>query len=180
MDLKRPGNTLIVTSPHSQTGMRNHYRLGSSRFASIFGIPQGASAAVPHVDLELGPRIARHVARLVREGLVESIHDVSDGGLACAVAEMLIAGSTPARPIGASIADAAPDLSRLFGEAPSTYVLEVRPENIERVTRDPTTGHDLPGWTAIGHTTDTGTLEVAGETIGVYELTMAWRGTLDW
>ncbi|MEM7623621.1 MAG: AIR synthase-related protein, partial [Planctomycetota bacterium] len=42
-----------------------------------------------------GPRTASGVASLVREGLVRSLHDVSDGGVLCAIAEMLIAGSSP-------------------------------------------------------------------------------------
>jgi len=173
MDVKSPGHELIVATPGGLVGTRNLARLGGSRYASRFGVPRDSSAGVARVDLERGPRMARRGARLVKEGLVESVHDVSDGGVGCAIAEMLIAGSTHDRPIGAEI-----DVPwSLFAEMPSTYVLEVRPEHADRVMRD--AGED--GWTRIGRTTDTGTLEIHDDgTIGVDELAMAWRGTLDW
>jgi phosphoribosylformylglycinamidine synthase len=176
MDAKRPGNTLILVSPTGRTASRNAHRLGGSRFASRFGIPADASAAVPRVDLDQGPRVAALIAGLIRDRLIESVHDVSDGGVACAIAEMLIAGSTHQRPIGAAIHDLAPTIPHLFGEAPSTYLLEARPEHVDAITRTSAANASV-----IGHTTDTGTLELAHQTtVGVDELTMAWRTTLDW
>ena len=80
------------------------------------------------------PAAARRVATLIAEGLVESAHDVSDGGVACAAAEMLIAGSSREHPIGAHLRPLGHDLGVLFAESPGTYLLEVRPENVDRVT----------------------------------------------
>lgn len=175
MDLKSPGNALVVIGPGGDDGVVNQHRLGGGRYAARFGIPSNMSARVPRVDVERGPGVARHVAKLISDGLVESVHDVSDGGLICAVSEMLIAGSTPANLLGATISGRG-HLGWLFAEAPSTFVLEMTPGNVDRLPDG--LEHDV-----IGSVTDSGTLEIyadTSDTVGVDELTMAWRGTLDW
>ena len=178
MDLKSPGNLLVYVQPRGEEGFANEYRMGGSRFAHRFGVPPGSSGNVPRVDLDEGPRVARHVARLMREGLVESAHDVSDGGLACALAEMLIAGSSPTRRLGIDVRARLGRLNHLFAEAPCTYVLEVKPANLLSVAGDEV------NLVKLGVVNDSGTLEIrSGDeayTVGVDELTMAWRGTLDW
>ena len=175
MDVKGPGHALVLVRGAGAEAARNAARLGGSRFASRFGVLGGASAAPARVDLASMPAAARRVAALIAAGLVESAHDVSDGGVACAVAEMLIAGSTRERPIGAHIRPMGRDLTALFAETPGSYVLEVRPEHVDRVL-----GGDGVDAMVIGETTASGTFEFDHETVGVDELTMAWRGTLDW
>ena len=64
------------------------------------------------------------VRRLIHEGLVVSSHDVSDGGLIVAIAEMALAGG-----VGAYLTafdGAGPRV--LFGEDQGRYVLAVRPD----------------------------------------------------
>ncbi|HMK97903.1 MAG TPA: AIR synthase-related protein, partial [Acidimicrobiales bacterium] len=56
---------------------------------------------------------------LVNERLVEGIHDVSDGGLAVAVAEMAVKGGTGCR------VSCVGRLVDLFGEGPSRVLLSV-------------------------------------------------------
>jgi phosphoribosylformylglycinamidine synthase len=141
----------------------------------MFGVMESASAAPARVDPGAMPAAARRVASLIADGLVLSAHDVSDGGVACAVAEMLIGGSTHERPIGAQIRPLGHDVRALFSEGPGSYVLEVRREDVEAVT-----GSAGARAAVIGETTGTGTLEFDHETVGVDELAMAWRGTLDW
>jgi phosphoribosylformylglycinamidine synthase len=69
--------------------------LGGSEWAAVVhgldgGMPPTADLDVARVTHEL-------VAELVRERVVTGVHDVSDGGLAVAVAEMAINGATGAR-----------------------------------------------------------------------------------
>jgi len=86
---------------------------------------QEDETAPPAVDLSLERRHGDFVRELIGRGLVSAAHDLSDGGLALAVAEMVIKSGC-----GASIrlaADRRPDV-QLFGEDQARYVLAVRQE----------------------------------------------------
>ena len=75
------------------------------------------------------PARYRRIHALIREGLVESAHDLSEGGLAVTLAEMAIGGRLG---IEATLDD--PDeCSALFSESLGRLVLEVRAENIPRI-----------------------------------------------
>ncbi len=53
--------------------------------------------APPPVDLDLERRAGDFVREQIADGVVRACHDVSDGGLLVAVAEMAIAGGVGAR-----------------------------------------------------------------------------------
>jgi phosphoribosylformylglycinamidine synthase len=80
------------------------------------------------VDLERARDTLRAVHAAVREGVVQSVHDLSEGGLAVALTEMALAGN-----LGASVSvDKVPVLERgldpgtlLFSESPSRFLVEV-------------------------------------------------------
>lgn len=176
MDAKSPGNVLILVGPAGETG------LGGSRYQQLFGLPAGANAGVPRTNLAQGPRIAAAVAGLIRSGKVASAHDVSDGGTLVAVAEMLIAGSSPRQPIGASL-----DLAAAFGkgprallaefaETPSSYLLEVAPANIAVVGE---LLGEIP-YRTLGALDGSGTLTCGDTTWPVEALAAAWLQPLDW
>ncbi|MCW5757672.1 MAG: hypothetical protein KIT54_10590 [Phycisphaeraceae bacterium] len=122
--------------------------------------------------LENGPKTAAGVARAIGDGLVRSAHDVSDGGVLVALAEMLIAGSTPSAPIGAVVGGLAVDP---FEELPTRYLLEVRVSEVDRVRA-------LVGvpCSVIATLDDSGVLRVGDGTLDVEDLARAWRGPLDW
>jgi phosphoribosylformylglycinamidine synthase len=82
MDLKRPGNFLY------QVGATKA-ELGGSHFALIHGLTGGQ---VPHVDAELARQTFLAVHNAITAGLVSACHDLSEGGLAVAAAEMALAG----------------------------------------------------------------------------------------
>jgi phosphoribosylformylglycinamidine synthase len=74
----------------------------------------GAMAdALPELDLERQARALAVIREAVRSGLVSSAHDVSEGGLAVALAECCIAGR-----VGARV-----ELPDLFGEGPGGVVV---------------------------------------------------------
>jgi phosphoribosylformylglycinamidine synthase len=165
MDAKRPGSTILLVGPACEN-------LAGSHYARVFGGGDAGPAAC--VDLEMGPRTARVVAGAIRAGLVDSAHDVSDGGLLVALAEMLIAGSTPEQPIGFA-GSAALNAAMAFCEGPSRYLLEVSdPAVARRFAND--------GCVVLGRLTDTGRLvwDRVGVDESVEDLAAAWRGTLDW
>ena len=71
------------------------------------------------------PQVMRDVAKAIREGHVRACHDLSEGGLAVAAAEMCIGGG-----FGIRIdPDVAP--RDIFNESPSRFLLEVDNENGE-------------------------------------------------
>lgn len=119
MDLKAPGNLLYMLGITKD-------ELGGSRFLALYG-ELGEKA--PGLDLELAPRVAATVSRLAGLGLVRSCHDLSDGGLAVAAAEMAIAGGLGMElELGRLMCDGAyPDVVRLFSESNARYLVEVEP-----------------------------------------------------
>jgi phosphoribosylformylglycinamidine synthase len=95
-------------------------------------------SSVPKVDLEQAPRLMRALHGAMRDGLVRACHDLSEGGLAVAAAEMVLAGG-----LGLEL-DLAPNsalgtqhsaLVALFSESPSRFLVEVRPDDIEAFER---------------------------------------------
>jgi phosphoribosylformylglycinamidine synthase II len=122
MDLKEPGNILLVL------GMTRP-ELGGSLWSEMHNRPGGR---VPRVEPETGLRIFTALHAAIRRGLVRSCHDLSEGGLAVALAEMAFAGGLGAR-LSLSLVphehDAATDFVLLFSESPTRFVLETRPEN---------------------------------------------------
>jgi phosphoribosylformylglycinamidine synthase subunit PurL len=84
----------------------------------------------PEVDLEAERRLVDLLVRLAGEGMLSSAHDVSDGGLAVALAECAMAGG-----LGADVRlDAALRLSALlFGETTGRVVLSFRPQDEGRI-----------------------------------------------
>lgn len=88
------------------------------------------------LNLETEKALQHCVLRLIREGLVRSAHDCSDGGVAVALAECCVTNSL--QPLGAVVKLAAGPLrfdSLLFGESQSRVVLSVSPAHCEAVLR---------------------------------------------
>jgi phosphoribosylformylglycinamidine synthase len=199
MDAKKPGNMLVLigTTPPQMAG---------SLYSALAARQEAAFASIPTVDLKVGPATARAVAQCIADGLVASAHDCSEGGMLVAVVEMLIATTGATAGGGAVAAD--PPLARLlakgsvlpplgaemtisddlleldqiaFSEAPSRYILEVRPDDLAKVR---TILRDFGGiqLTVLGRLTDSARLRWgAGEVdVRVDELAEAWRRPLDW
>jgi len=118
MDLKEPGNLLLLLGV-------TRLELGGSLWAQVH---QQAGGRVPRVDPGVGRACFRGLHEAIRRGLVRSCHDLSEGGLAVALAEMAIAGGLGARVTLADVPradDAVDDFVLLFSESPSRFVLEV-------------------------------------------------------
>ncbi|MEM3745293.1 MAG: phosphoribosylformylglycinamidine synthase subunit PurL [Candidatus Bathyarchaeia archaeon] len=82
MDLKEPGNLLyIVGCTYAELGGSEYYRL-----MGFLG------KTVPKVRLREARRSMRAISRAISGGYVRACHDLSEGGLAVAAAEMAFAG----------------------------------------------------------------------------------------
>ncbi len=106
--------------------------LGASLYArEIAGSEAGAP---PPVDLAAERRNGDFVRGLIEAGRVSACHDVSDGGLLVAVAEMALAGG-----VGATLAAPAgdpPPHAWAFGEDQARYVVAVSADEAEAVLAD--------------------------------------------
>lgn len=128
MDLKEPGNALLLV------GVTDN-ELGGSVWAEVNGV--AADDSPPTVELELGRATFRAVHEAIGAGLIRSCHDLSEGGLAAGLAEMVIAGGLG---IAATLRDGPwttervdSDLVDLFSESPSRFLIEVRPGDVAAV-----------------------------------------------
>ena len=120
------------------------YSLGGSRFLKVcHGRKEGP---LPHLDLAHEIKIQNAVRDLIREGLVKSAHDCSEGGLAVALAECcfnptgLCGVDVDFDGVEAAVSAAGNERARtrattaqiLFNESQSRIVISVATENLER------------------------------------------------
>jgi phosphoribosylformylglycinamidine synthase II len=125
MDAKEAGNAIYLIG-------QTRDELGGSHFAKVNGLEGGD---VPQVDLEFAPKIFGALHQAISRGFVRSCHDLSEGGLAVAAAEMAFAGG-----LGMDL-----DLSKLreasaldgpamllFSESNTRFLVEVPPGDCSR------------------------------------------------
>jgi phosphoribosylformylglycinamidine synthase subunit PurL len=89
-----------------------------------------AEGAPPPVDLAAERRNGDFVRELVLAGTARSAHDLSDGGLAVALAEMCLAGGVGARIVRAL---EGPAMAALFGEDQARYLIAVSPADLDAI-----------------------------------------------
>ena len=134
MDLKEPSNRLFLVGWTKD-------ELGGSHFGLVSGASGGS---VPQVDAALARRTLVVCTRQSSAGLVRACHDLSEGGLAVALAEMAFAGGCGAqvllgcvpRQIEAAGADRV-DAILLFSESATRLVCEVPADSAAQVPRMP-------------------------------------------
>ncbi len=91
------------------------------------------SGRPPRLDLGRARAAGGAVRRMIGERLLRSAHDLSDGGLAIALAECCLTGGEPVGLVARiDPAGLRPD-HLLFGEAPARYVLSLAEESLARV-----------------------------------------------
>ena len=106
--------------------------LGGSEYLKVLHHREQGSP--PYLSLDTEKNLHDFILKVIHEGLVQSAHDCSDGGLAVALAECCV--SAPGAKRGAVVKLALDSLRRdalLFGESQSRVVLSVRPDQAESV-----------------------------------------------
>ncbi|HEX9197826.1 MAG TPA: phosphoribosylformylglycinamidine synthase subunit PurL [Candidatus Bathyarchaeia archaeon] len=123
--LSREGDDLIVV------GNTSDEMGGSEYYEHIHKLTGGA---VPRVNLKKEKTLLRALLRTLRRGGVESLHDISKGGLAVALAEMSVQAH---KGVTVDIDTVPNKTSRmdnlLFSESRSRFVLETKPKNSARI-----------------------------------------------
>ena len=174
MDLKTPGNPVYLLGVTMD-------ELGGSQYYRLRG---AIGNRVPKVDARTSKRTMKALARATAKRLVRSAHDLSEGGLAVAAAEMAFAGglglTVDLKKVPADGIDRADVL--LFSESNSRFLVEVekgREAAFETLMKNVT-------FARVGKVTDTGRLVVKGRKRGtvidedVNELKAAWKAPLAW
>jgi phosphoribosylformylglycinamidine synthase len=154
MDLKRPGHRLYLVG-------ETRDELGGSHLSLVRGL---AGGRVPQVDPERARATFEALHRAICGRLVRACHDLSEGGLAAAAAEMAFAGNLGATvwldrvPCGGVLPSAAGHLQlvRLFAESNTRFLCEVPADCAQRFQETLAT---IPH-ACVGHVTDDGRLRV--------------------
>ncbi|HZG58550.1 phosphoribosylformylglycinamidine synthase subunit PurL [Paenibacillus sp.] len=101
--------------------------LGGSEFQLVVhGVTEGRP---PQIDLEVEKRLQKAVLSAIQGGLVSSAHDLSEGGLAVALAESCISGGIGAN-VDWTVAGLRNDVA-LFSESQSRLLLSCRPDQAD-------------------------------------------------
>jgi len=153
------GDTVFLLTP---IGWVHKNDLGGSEYlAWCLGQTTGDA---PHLNLYEERYIQRALLGLIRDGLVRSAHDVSDGGLAVCLAEKVLFG---AEGLGMDVSLTPHEHLRtdalLFGEAQSRVVFTSPLSNAEMAAR--LEGHGVKV-TALGHVTRQNGLKIALDGLG--------------
>jgi phosphoribosylformylglycinamidine synthase len=118
MDVKNPGDVVYVL------GVTKH-EMGGSEYLGLRG---QLGATVPTVDFAAALQLYRALSAAMRQGLVASCHDCSDGGLAVALAESAFAGGY-GMTVDISGLGVANPVVALFSESQSRFVVTVPADN---------------------------------------------------
>lgn len=149
---------------------------GSEYLARIHGLEKGE---VPAINFGLEKRLQSAVLEGIEKGLLQSAHDLSEGGLAVALAECCIEGG-----LGAKISLESPlrkDIL-LFSESQSRFLVSIKKEKLQDF-KDILEAVTAP-YEVLGEVTGE-RLQVKVNTscildMEVKEMEEAWRGALKW
>ncbi|PIS04878.1 MAG: phosphoribosylformylglycinamidine synthase subunit PurL [Candidatus Buchananbacteria bacterium CG10_big_fil_rev_8_21_14_0_10_42_9] len=167
--LKQAGNWLfIVGETKAELGGSVYYDLHTE-----------LGASVPHVDIQQARVIFEKMHSAITQDIIQSAHDLSEGGLAVALAEMCFGGNK-----GAAVTiDNISELDRadkiLFSESNTRFVIEVAPKNEDKLTA---LFKDLPLF-KLGQVNDSKSLTISfgGKEVinsGIDEMKKAYQATM--
>ena len=164
-DIKKAGSRLYLVGALNAN-------MGGSTYLEINGL---VGDAVPQVDLAILPKVLKRLHRAIKSGAVLACHDVSEGGVISAVAEMAFGGDCGVQ-LKLESQMTRPDLF-LFNETAGTFVVEVANAAMARWVFK-----DLP-YLALGKTTQAPYLQVNLGThrlfkASIAELKQAWQAPL--
>ncbi|AMO87071.1 Phosphoribosylformylglycinamidine synthase 2 [Solibacillus isronensis B3W22] len=133
----------------------------------------GISGKAPSIDLTVEAARQQSILEAIQAGLVQSAHDVSEGGVAVALAEKTFA----AKGLGLDVALTGSATTALFAESQSRFVLTVKAEHaegFETIVKDAQ---------KIGTVTDDANIKISSEAGVLVEGTVeefrsAWKGAI--
>jgi phosphoribosylformylglycinamidine synthase II len=182
MDFKEPENLIYAIGITGD-------ELGGSHAGLVRNLSGGN---VPQVDPASARRTFAAMHAAISAGLVRACHDLSEGGLATALAEMCFAGgfgakisleSVPSALFGVQLTEREMDATLLFSESNSRFLCEVTPAAAAQFEA---AFADQAPCRAIGKVTNEQRLNILGQTgascidVEINALKAAWKKPLDW
>lgn len=140
-EFKRDGDLVYLLG-------EDYEEVGGSEFLKV--VHDMVAGEIPKIDLQTEKDLQHLVLTLIDNGLVRSVHDVSDGGIICALAECCIIKDE--KPIGAKVKipiKTREDFS-FFSESQSRVIVSVDPEMKERF--EETASKSFTPFTLMGET----------------------------
>ena len=122
ISLKKEGSYICVI------GISNNH-LGNSQYLSI--IKNKEIGSTPSIDLEEELKNGKFILNFIEQNKFEAVHDIGDGGLLVALAEMSIYGG---KGVNLDI-NKSSLIEYLFGEDQSRYLVEISKDNFEEFMR---------------------------------------------
>jgi phosphoribosylformylglycinamidine synthase subunit PurSL len=116
-DIKKPGKSILYLVGYTSEGM------GGSTYYDVTG---GSSADIPLIDLHNINSVLKSVHNGINSGNVLACHDVSEGGVATAVAEMTFGGQCGMK---LQIPKGKDPETFLFSETAGCFIVEVESED---------------------------------------------------
>ncbi len=141
VDFKKENNPLYLV------GKKTEKEMGGSEYYKILDVDGGV---VPRSDIGLLKNCMNGILSAIEQQLIASCHDVSEGGLAVCLSEMIIGGDLGA---AVDVSEIAPDLRtdfKLFSESNTRWVVEVNKEkqqDFEKTLKRENTSFQLIGET---------------------------------
>ena len=131
--------------------------IGASEYLSF--VHDRTTGDAPHLDLDEEVAVQQAAQALIRDGLVQHAHDISDGGLAVCLAESAI--HADGLGLEATLPDAGDTRldSVLFGEAQSRIVVSARPDDAPTLA-SAVAAHDGVAAHRLGAVTGDGTVRL--------------------
>jgi phosphoribosylformylglycinamidine synthase len=181
MDFKQPGNLLYLVG-------ETRDELGGSHFGLVNDLQGGQ---VPTVDPERARATFEAVHRAIDGGLVRACHDLSEGGLAVAAAEMSFAGGLGAwigldgvpSDLWDDLEEATLESVLMFSESNSRFLCEVAPQHATQFKNV----FASIACERIGEVRDSSRLQICGNSnstplidADINELKEAWQAPLRW
>jgi len=175
MDGKKAGDLLYIV------GM-TYNELGGSHYYAVRG---AMGNRVPQVNPKRGKKLMDALSATMDKGLVKACHDLSEGGIGVAAAEMSFAGGVGITldlnkvPLGENINR---NDTILFSESNTRFLVEVAPEDAKRF--EGALGETV--FAVIGEVTEDDNLEIYGikgekvVSTPLAELKEAWQKPLRW
>ena len=176
MDLKQPGNPVYLIGDTAE-------EFGGSHWTMIHGLATGAP---PQVSPVKANPLFTAVHSAMSRGTIRACHDLSEGGLATAAAEMAFAGGWGLLLDLEGVAISQPhqlpkELVAMFSESNSRFLVEVEASQVELFEQ---TMGGVP-LVRLGEVTDDGKLTIRSNGANVVQcpidtLKQAWKQPLAW
>ncbi|MEZ4701881.1 MAG: phosphoribosylformylglycinamidine synthase subunit PurL, partial [Rhodothermales bacterium] len=125
---KAAGDVVYLLTPRR---WRHRNDIGGSEYLSW--VHRRTEGDAPHLDLDEEKAVQKAMLAMIRAGLVESAHDVSDGGLAVCLAESTLHAAGLGADIDLQTEDGIRIDALLFGEAQSRIVLTAHAADEEKL-----------------------------------------------